>query len=162
MEAYKILPLIVDSGSCVSSSPDLWGYKMETYDSIRENLALVHEAGGCAIVHSDSEVAIQHLNHSAAKVLFAARNAGLSISRAEAWQWLSLNPARLLGIDDETGSLEPGMAADVVLWSTDPFSVYAKAEKVFIDGALVYDSAGEGTPAGSDFDTGRLTHTAQP
>ena len=103
--------------------------------------------------HSDSANGIQRLNQEAAKALFAGRRAGVEISDEQALQWLTLNPAWALGVDDRTGSLEPGKAADIVVWSGDPFSVYSQATLVFIDGELVYDRAG-GDRHLSDFDLG--------
>ena len=105
---------------------DWWGFKMEAYDGIRENIPFVHEAGACAIVHSDDDVGIQRLNQEAAKALADGRRAGLDIA-AEAWTWMSHNPAKALGIDEETGTLEPGKRADVVIWNGDPLSVYSRA-----------------------------------
>jgi imidazolonepropionase-like amidohydrolase len=107
------------------------------------------------VVHSDSDIGIQRLNQEAAKALSDGRRAGIEISDAEAWAWLSANPAKSLGIFDQTGSLETGKDADVVLWTADPFSVYAKAEKVFIDGALMYDfNDPDGNPV-TDFELGQ-------
>ncbi|GIK47865.1 MAG: amidohydrolase [Alphaproteobacteria bacterium] len=139
VEAYKIADLLNEEGICAAMWADWWGFKIEAYDGIRENIPFVHASGGCAIVHSDSEVGIQRLNQEAAKALADGRRAGVEISRAEAWTWLSRNPARALHIDDETGTLEPGRRADVVVWSADPLSSYAVAERVYIDGALIYD-----------------------
>lgn len=139
VESYKIADILAEEGICSGMWADWWGFKVEAYDAVRENIALVHASGACAIVHSDSAIGIQRLNQEAAKTLADARRAGLDISKAEAWQWLSYNPAKALGIENETGSLEPGKHADVVLWSRDPFSVYAMPEKVFVDGALVFD-----------------------
>ena len=134
---------------------DWWGFKMEAYDGIRENVAFVHKAGGCAIVHSDSAIGIQRLNQEAAKTLADGNAVGLDISKAEAWMWLSSNPAKSLGISEQTGSLEVGKAADVVLWDDDPFSVYAQAEKVFIDGALLFDRTNPDSWPVSDFELGQ-------
>ncbi|GAB4122813.1 MAG: amidohydrolase [Rhodothalassiaceae bacterium] len=139
VEAYKIADILADNDICAAMWADWWGFKMEAYDGIRENIPFVHKAGGCAITHSDSEIGIQRLNQETAKALADAKKAGVEIAKEVAWTWLSLNPARALGIDDKTGSLLPGKNADVVLWSGDPFSVYSKAEKVFIDGALIWD-----------------------
>ena len=111
-------------------------------------------SGACAIVHSDSEVGIQRLNQEAAKALSDGRRAGLTISRGEAWTWLSRNPARALGIAERTGSLVVGKAADVVIWSADPLSSYAVAERVFVDGALIYERGRAGPPP-SDFELGQ-------
>lgn len=139
LEAYKIADLLAGAGVCTATWSDWWGYNMESYDGIRENLALVHAAGGCAMIHSDHAVGLQHLNQEVAKARASAARRGLEISRADAWQWLSYNPARALGIEERTGSLEPGKMADLVLWDGDPFSIYTRAEKVFVDGALTFD-----------------------
>jgi imidazolonepropionase-like amidohydrolase len=133
---------------------DWWGFKLEAYDGIRENIALVDQARGCAIVHSDDPNGEQRLNQEAAKALRAAWEAGISIERADATKWLTLNPAKALGIDKLTGSLEAGKNADVVIWSGDPFSVYSHAEQVFIDGALMYDRDDPERQPRRDFVTG--------
>ncbi|MFZ4122040.1 MAG: amidohydrolase family protein [Caulobacterales bacterium] len=154
VETYKIADILAEANICTALWADWWGFKLEAYDGIRENIAFNDAAGGCPIVHSDSEVGIQRLNQEAAKAVADGRRAGLEISRAHAWRWLSLNPATALGIGDETGSLEVGKAGDVVIWSADPFSVYAVAQQVFMDGAMVYDRAHRGDPA-SDFELGQ-------
>ncbi len=154
VEAYKITDLLVQEDICAAIWADWWGFKIEAYDGIRENIPFVHAGGGCAIVHSDSEVGIQRLNQEAAKALADGRRAGLEITRAEAWTWLSRNPARALRIDDETGTLEPGRRADVVVWSADPLSSYAVAERVYMDGALVYER-GQINQRPSDFELGQ-------
>ena len=133
---------------------DWWGFKLEAYDGIRENIPFVHAGGACAIVHSDSEVGIQRLNQEAAKAMSDGNRAGLSITRAEAWTWLSRNPARALGIEDETGALSAGLRGDVVVWSADPLSSYAVAERVYMDGALIY-TRGQGQDRLSDFELGQ-------
>ena len=84
----------------------------------------------------------------------AGNRIGLDISKARAWSWLSLNPAKALELDDQTGSLEPGKMADVVLWNGDPFSVYTQAEQVYIDGALTYDRTDPAKQLLSDFEVG--------
>ena len=139
VEAYKVRDLLVANNICASLWADWWGFKLEAYDGIRENIALVNEVKGCAIVHSDDPNGEQRLNQEAAKAMRAGLEAGMKIERADAVRWLTINPARALGIDHVTGSLEPGKNADVVIWNGDPFSVYAKAERVLIDGAEVYD-----------------------
>jgi imidazolonepropionase-like amidohydrolase len=154
VESYKIADILAEEEICSAMWADWWGFKIEAYDSIRENIPFVHAAGACAIVHSDSEVGIQRLNQEAAKALSDGRRAGLNISRGEAWTWLSRNPARALGIEDETGVLAAGMRADVVVWSGDPLSSYAVAERVFMDGALVYER-GQGQEHFSDFELGQ-------
>ncbi len=155
IESYKIADILAEEGICSSMWADWWGFKMEAYDGIRENIPLVHKAGACAIVHSDSQVGIQRLNQEAAKAWSDGRKAGIDISQAEAWQWLSSNPARALGIDDQTGALATGKAADLVIWSGDPFSVYTKAEQVFIDGARMYDINDPALQPMTDFEIGQ-------
>jgi imidazolonepropionase-like amidohydrolase len=156
VEAYKIADKLAENKVCSAMWADWWGFKMEAYDGIKENIPMVHAANACAIVHSDSDLGIQRLNQEAAKAWADGKRAGIDISQADAWQWLSANPAKSLGIFDKTGSLEAGKNADVVLWSTDPFSTYAQADKVFIDGAMVYDrSEPESWPV-SDFELGQI------
>ncbi len=155
VEAYKVADLLAENGICAAMWADWWGFKLEAYDGIRENIPFVDRAGACAIVHSDSAIGIQRLNQEAAKALADGRKAGLEISKAQAWTWLSYNPAKALGIEDRTGSLEVGKNADVVLWSGDPFSVYTKADKVFIDGALIWDRHDPAHQPVSDFELGQ-------
>jgi imidazolonepropionase-like amidohydrolase len=154
VEAYKIADLLAENEICAAMWADWWGFKIEAYDGIRENIPFVHEAGACAIVHSDSEVGIQRLNQEAAKAMADGRRAGLDITRAEAWTWVSRNPARALHIDEETGTLEAGRRADVVIWSADPLTSYAVAQHVYIDGALIYERGAERDPP-SDFELGQ-------
>ena len=154
VESYKIADKLAEYGACSSMWADWWGFKMEAYDGIPENIPLVHNAGACAIVHSDSDVGIQRLNQEAAKAWADGKRIGIDIPIEVAWQWLSLNPAKSLGIDDKTGSLEPGKMADVVIWSGNPFSSYAKAEKVFIDGAQMFDRDDPALQPVMDFELG--------
>src|SRR5215471_5099404 len=156
VEAYKVRDLLAANHICASMWADWWGFKLEAYDGIRANIALVHDAGGCTIVHSDSADGGQRLNQEAAKAIRAGAEAGIVISRADAVKWLTINPAKALGIDTVTGSLEPGKNADVVIWSGDPFSVYAHAERVFIDGAPVFDRSDTAPQPRSDFMIGIL------
>jgi imidazolonepropionase-like amidohydrolase len=151
VEAYKVRDLLAQNNVCASMWADWWGFKLEAYDGIKGNIALVNEANGCAIVHSDDPNGIQRLNQEAAKAMHAGRQAGMAIDRAVAVTWITLNPARALGIDKVTGSLEAGKHADVVIWSGDPFSVYAKAEQVFIDGVRLFDRADPSANPRSDF-----------
>ena len=155
VEAYKIADLLAANGICAAMWADWYGFKMEAYDAIEENIPFVHKAGGCAIVHSDDPNGIQRLYQEAAKALANGRRAGVQISDAEAWRWLSFNPAKALGLEDRTGSLRPGKMADVVLWNGDPFSVYTRPEKVWIDGALMYDSTDPRRRPVSDFELGQ-------
>jgi imidazolonepropionase-like amidohydrolase len=161
VEAYKISDLLREEGICAAMWADWWGFKLEAYDGIRENIAFVDADGACAVVHSDSEVGIQRLNQEAAKAMADGRRAGLEITRGQVWTWLSRNPARVLHIADETGTLEPGRRADIVIWSADPLSSYGVAERVYIDGALMYERGAERDPP-SDFELGQTyTRSAQ-
>jgi imidazolonepropionase-like amidohydrolase len=153
LEAYKIRDVLAQKGVGVVTWDDWWGFKMEAYDGIPENLALVTEAGGRAIVHSDSSIAGQILNQSAAKALAAGRAAGIKLDDDDAIKWLTANPAWALGIDGQVGTLDAGKRADVVVWSENPLSTYARAELVYIDGRLVFDRSHVGAPW-SDFELG--------
>lgn len=153
--SYKIADKLARDGVCSAMWADWYGFKMEAYDGIRENIPFVHKAGACAIVHSDSDSGIQRLNQEAAKALADGRKAGVDISKAEAWTWLSLNPAKSLGIENKTGTLEPGKDADVVLWSGDPFSVYTKADLTFVDGAVIFDRSNPERNPVMDFELGQ-------
>ncbi|MBI1264099.1 MAG: amidohydrolase family protein [Alphaproteobacteria bacterium] len=141
VEAYKIPDLLAEAGTCAAVWADWGGFKMEAYDSIIENLPITHALGACAMIHSDSDLGIQRLNHEVAKALGDGRRMGLDISDAEAVAWFTSAPARGLGIFEETGSIETGKRADIVIWSAHPFSSYSLADHVYIDGALMYDRA---------------------
>ena len=154
VEAYKIRDLLAEADISASMWSNWWGFKMEAFDGIPENVPLVHAAGARAIVHSDDDLEIQRLHHEAAKALRAGREAGLDISRTEALRWITAHPAWALGIQDRVGTLEPGKNADVVLWTGDPFSVYTKAQRVWMDGALVYDRTDPDRQPRSDFELG--------
>ncbi len=157
VEAYKIADELAAAGTCGALWADWWGFKMEAYDGIQENIALVDRPeGGCAIVHSDSSEGIQRLNQEAAKAMTRGQRAGLDISPEQAIRWITANPARSMGILEHTGTLEAGKMADVVLWSDNPFSVYAKADLVWIDGALVFDRSDPARQPVSDFELGQL------
>ncbi len=155
VEAYKIADLLKANGTCAAVWADWWGFKMESYDAIGENLALLQKNGACGMIHSDDANGIQRLNQEVAKALASGRRAGIDISDAVAWQWLTINPAKALGIADKTGSLKPGKMADVVLWNGNPFSVYTRPDKVWIDGALLYDSTNPKLRPVSDFELGQ-------
>lgn len=155
VEAYKIADLLRESGTCAAMWSDWWGFKMESYDAINENIPLVHNAGACAIVHSDDANGIQRLNQEAAKALADGRRMGLNISDEVAWRWLAINPANALGIGDQTGSLRAGKRADVVLWNGNPFSVYTRPQQVWIDGALMYDMNNPALRPVTDFELGQ-------
>ncbi len=157
VEAYKLADRLAAEGVCGALWADWWGFKMEAFDGIQENIALVDRpANSCAIVHSDSEEGIQRLNQEAAKVIAHARRAGMGdIPPERAIRWLTANPARALGVAERTGTLEVGKMGDVVIWNQNPFSSYAHAEQVYIDGARVYDRQDRGRQPVSDFMLGQ-------
>ena len=156
LEAYKIRDILAKKNVSVSTWADWWGFKMEAYDGIPENIALLQESGALPIVHTDSSEGVQRMNQEASKALASGRRAGMPLTDEEAIRWLTYNPAWALGIDQRVGTLEVGKDADVVLWDRHPFSVYASAEEVWIDGATVYQK-GQKRPPWSDFELGQDT-----
>jgi imidazolonepropionase-like amidohydrolase len=159
VEAYKIGDLLAEADTCAAMWADWWGFKMEAYDGIRENAAIVDKAGACAIIHSDDEIGIQRLNQETAKVMGAAARVGMDIAPEHAIQWITSNPAKSLGVADQTGTLETGKMADVVVWTGNPFSVYTKAERVYIDGALAYERGNDAVNPVTDFSLGTAAAT---
>jgi imidazolonepropionase-like amidohydrolase len=154
VEAYKIRDLMARDSISGSLWADWWGFKMEALDFTRANIAMVHQAGARAIVHSDDPTGIQKLNQEAAKAIEAGREAGIEVSDNDALRWLTANPAWALGIHEQVGTLEPGKMADVVIWSHHPFSVYARADRVYIDGALLFDRFDPSRQPKTDFEVG--------
>ena len=154
VEAYKVGDLLAEADTCAAMWADWWGFKMEAYDGIRENAALVDKAGACAIIHSDNALGIQRLNQETAKVMGAAARVGIDIPPQHAIQWITSNPAKSLGVADQTGTLEAGKMADVVVWDGNPFSVYTKAERVYIDGALAFERGNDAVNPVTDFTLG--------
>jgi imidazolonepropionase-like amidohydrolase len=154
VEAYKIADILAANGICTATWTNWWGGKLEQYDAIPANVPLVEAAGGCAIIKSDDPDLIQRLNQEAAEAMAAGRAAGLQITEAQAIRWITANPAKALGIADQTGALEPGKRADVTLWDADPFSIYARAQRVWIDGAITYDRDDPRYQPKSDFELG--------
>ncbi len=153
LEAYKIRDLLADREVASSTWADWWGFKLEAYDGIPHNAALLTEAGARAIIHSDSHIGIQRLNQEAGKALHTGLQAGIDLSEEDALKWVTLNPAWALGIDHLTGSLEVGKRADVVVWDGHPFSVYSSARLVFVAGVLRHDAEQEQT--WGDFQVGQ-------
>ena len=155
VESYKIGDLLKENGVCSAIWADWYGFKMESYDGIPENAALLQQAGACVVIHSDDENGIQRLNQEAAKAQAAGRRMGVEIADADVISWLTLNPAKAMGIDGMTGSLAAGKMADVVMWNGNPLSVYSRPEKVWVDGALLYDSSDPKRRPVSDFELGQ-------
>jgi imidazolonepropionase-like amidohydrolase len=154
VEAYKIAELLKASGTGAAEWADWGGFKMEANDSIKANLAITDALGARAMIHSDSADGAQRLNQEVAKAMYAGRAAGINVTEDQAIRWLTINPAWALALDDKIGSIEVGKNADVVLWSGNPFSVYTRAEKVWIDGAMLFDRADAEEKWRTDFELG--------
>ncbi len=134
LEGFKIADEMAAAGVGGSTFADWWGYKLEAYDAIPHNMALMFDRGVTVSVNSDSNEHARRLTHEAAK---AIRYGG--VSPEVALSFCTIGPAKQLGIDKTTGSLVPGKDADLVVWSADPLSIYAKAEQTYVDGVKLYD-----------------------
>ena len=154
VEGYKVADLLAREGIAAAEWADWGGFKMEAIDAIRANLALTARAGVRVMIHSDDPAGAQRLNQEVAKAMAAGAAAGVRVSEDDAVKWMTINPAWALDLDSRIGSLVPGKNADVVLWSADPFSVYAHADRVWIDGALLYDRSDPGAQWRTDFELG--------
>jgi imidazolonepropionase-like amidohydrolase len=154
VEAYKVADLLAANDIGASVWADWGGFKMEAADAVRGNMALLTKAGVRTIMHSDDASGEQRLNQEAAKAMAEGNRIGVPITEEDAIKWMTINPAWALGIDDRTGSLQPGKSADVVLWSANPFSVYSRPEKVWIDGAMMFDRLDPSQQWRTDFELG--------
>ena len=154
VEGYKIADLLKANGTGAAEWADWGGFKMESLDSVKANLAITDAMGARAMIHSDSADGAQRLNQEVAKAMYAGRAAGINITEDQAIRWLTINPAWALDLDDKIGSIEVGKNADVVLWSGNPFSIYTKAEKVWIDGAMLFDRSDPTEKWRTDFELG--------
>lgn len=154
-EAYKISRLLRDEGTCAAVWADWWGFKMEAQDAIRAEAPLLDRAGNCVMMHSDSPADGQRLNIAAAKAAAAGRRVGIVVPPERMIRWTTSTPARLLGLEEQVGTIAPGYRADLVLWSGDPFSIYSKADLVLIDGAIAHDRSKLRREPVSDFELGR-------
>jgi len=134
LEGYKVADEIAVSGAGGSTFSDWWAYKMEAYDAIPYNAALMQERGVLVSINSDSAEEARHLNQEAAKSM---KYGGLSPN--DALKLITLNPAIQLGIDNRVGSIDVGKDADLVIYNHDPLSVYAVAQKTLIDGQVYFD-----------------------
>jgi imidazolonepropionase-like amidohydrolase len=134
LEGYKVAKEIKEHGAGASTFSDWWSYKMEAYDAIPYNAALMHKKGVLVSLNSDSGELMRHLNQEAAKTV---RYGGLT--EDEALALITINPAKQLEIDGRVGSIEPGKDADLVLYDKHPLSNYAKVQKVIIDGQMYFD-----------------------
>ncbi|MEP6730022.1 MAG: amidohydrolase [bacterium] len=154
VEAYKIADMLARDSIGASVWADWGAFKLEAADAIRGNMALLDHAGVRTIMHSDDASGEQRLNQEAAKAMAEGNRIGMPVSEDEAIKWMTINPAWALGLDDKIGSIQSGKNADVVLWSGNPFSVYSKAEKVWIDGAMLFDRLDPTSQWRTDFELG--------
>ena len=134
LEGYKVAKIMNDHGVGGSTFSDWWAYKFEVNDAIPYNGPIMTKAGVTVAYNSDSAEMSRRLNQEAAK---AVKYGGLS--EEEAWKYVTINPAKLMRIDDKVGSIKVGKHADLVLWDKNPLSVYANVEKTIIDGVTYYD-----------------------
>ncbi|KFF04003.1 amidohydrolase family protein [Flavobacterium hydatis] len=138
LEGYKVADKMKEHGVGASTFSDWWAYKFEVNDAIPFNGPIMHNEGIVVAYNSDDAEMSRRLNQEAAKAVKYG-----NISEEDAWKFVTLNPAKLLHIDDKVGSVKIGKDADVVLWSTNPLSIYAKAEKTIIEGVVYYDISKE-------------------
>ncbi len=141
LEAYKIAPEIArfgKNGAHLSTFADFWGYKVEAYDAVPYNVALINAAGGVPILNSDSGERVRRLNHDAAKMV---RWGGLSYQ--DAIRTITLNPAIALRLDDVVGSIEVGKKADLALYNGHPLNTFSRTFMTLIDGEVVFERPGE-------------------
>jgi imidazolonepropionase-like amidohydrolase len=134
LEGYKVADKMAEHGVGGSTFADWWGYKYEVKDAIPYNAALMNGQGVVVSINSDDAEMSRRLNQEAAKAVKYG-----NVSEETAWNFVTLNPAKLLQVDDKVGSIKVGKDADVVLWTDNPLSIYAKAEKTIIDGIIFYD-----------------------
>ena len=136
LEGYKVADKMAKHGVGGSTFSDWWAYKYEVNDAIPFNAAIMHYAGVTVAINSDDREMSRRLNQEAAKTM---KYGGMS--ELEAWKTVTINPAKLLHIDNKVGSIKEGKDADVVLWSQHPMSIYAKVEKTIVDGKVLFDIA---------------------
>jgi imidazolonepropionase-like amidohydrolase len=134
LEGYKVADKMKAHGVNASTFSDWWAYKFEVYEAIPYNASIMTKVGVNTAINSDDAEMARRLNQEAAK---SVKYGGMS--EEEAWKMVSLNPAKMLHLDKQMGSLKAGKDADVVVWSDNPLSIYAKVEKTFVDGILYYD-----------------------
>ena len=134
LEGYKVADKMAEHGAGASTFADWWAYKYEVKEAIPYNAAILNEMGVITAINSDDAEMGRRLNQEAAK---AVKYGG--VSQEDAWKMVTLNPAKLLHLDDRMGSIKVGKDADIVIWSANPLSMHAKVEKTFVDGMLLYD-----------------------
>ena len=135
LEGYKVADKMAQHGVGAATFSDWWTYKWEVRYAIPYNAALMHQAGVVTAINSDDAEMSRRLNQEAAK---AVKYGGLS--EQEALNLITINPAKLLHLDDRMGSIKVGKDADIVLWSDHPLSIYARVTKTLVDGIVYYDA----------------------
>lgn len=136
LEGYKVADIMKEHGAGGSTFADWWAYKWEVKEAIPYNPALMNMVGVVTAINSDDGEMARRLNQEAAKSVMYA-----DMPEEEAWKMVTLNPAKLLHLDDRMGSIKAGKDADLVLWNDHPLSIYAKPEKTMVDGIIYYDLA---------------------
>ena len=136
LEGYKVAKEIAAHGAGASIFADSWGYKIEAYDAIPYNAAIMTRAGVVVSMNSDSDERARRLNIEAAKAMHWGE-----LTEEQALKLITLNPAIQLGIQDRVGSIEVGKDADLAIWNGHPFSVYARVDTTFVDGTVFFDRA---------------------
>jgi imidazolonepropionase-like amidohydrolase len=134
LEGYKVAPEIAKHGAGASTFADMWGYKLEAYDAIPHNAAIMTRAGVVVSINSDSDERARRLNLDAAKMMKYG-----DMTEQEALRMITLNPAIQLDIQDRVGSIDVGKDADLAIWNGNPLSVYSRVETTFIDGEVFFD-----------------------
>ncbi len=136
LEMYKVGDQIAPTGTAIATFADWWGYKDEAWDAIPWNAVMSMREGVRVALKSDSNDHIRRLNQEAGKMVHYG-----GATEDEAIRMITLNPAWIIGVEDRVGSIDVGKDADLVVWNVDPLSTYARAEKVYIDGDLFFDSS---------------------
>ncbi|WP_282075750.1 amidohydrolase family protein [Maribacter aquivivus] len=134
LEGYKVADKMVEHGAGAGTFSDWWAYKFEVNDAIPYNAAIMQKQGVVTAINSDDREMIRRLNQEAAKTI---KYGGMT--ELEAWKMVTINPAKLLHLDNRVGSIKEGKDADLVLWSGNPLSIYSKAEKTMIEGVTYFD-----------------------
>ncbi len=134
LEGYKVAKEIAAHGAGASTFADSWAYKIEAYDAIPYNMAIMTRAGVVVSVNSDSDERARRLNIEAAKAMHWG-----DLTEEQALKLITLNPAIQLGIQDRVGSIEVGKDADIAIWNGHPFSVYSRVDTTFVDGDVFFD-----------------------
>ncbi|MFN0290614.1 amidohydrolase family protein [Pedobacter helvus] len=134
LEGYKVADKMKAHGIAASTFSDWWAYKFEVAEAIPYNGKIMHNVGITTAFNSDDAEMARRLNQEAGKAVLYG-----GVSEEDAFKFVTLNPAKMLHIDNKVGSLKAGKDADVVVWSDNPLSIYAKAEKTFVDGVMYWD-----------------------